>query len=492
MHSEQSASESGTKIQENEYFLQNTTGADDTTRYLCASALSQPWTYRATILNHVTNRHRAASPEIGLDVNLLAQVCKSVESEDQIYQFGFAFIGVLLVMGFFQGGFFAPLVVLSWIFACLVATTRSLARHNLAISLFSRNNYDPEKIKQRFKAKVEQLIPSPESLNPIIYSGFKPFVGAGTSLENWSFVIDISKPKGILGDYKKPKSFSEEDLNIMILTAIEDLKLSDTAIYERGYLNGEGLRQWSRILPDAFGIPNQNLTVEDMRSITSNPGNPMRRYIWVQIRDWNKEMTVSHILRFSLQNSKLFVENTQHILLPVKDIFRNVDRMQSLDLFQGIRYFLRSLAGAPVFAFLGILYVWDKLSKTVVAFFITEEKKIRRAIRGNPLYDYGVMTSVREMYSDARFIHYFQKLDYERYVKTLDQTILDTIADFLDVNDIDTTLFNGARNNIINNGVIMQGGVMNANALAVGVDAQVKTEGNWVAQVRARVAPKGE
>jgi hypothetical protein len=96
----------------------------------------------------------------------------------------------------------------------------------------------------------------------------------------------------------------------------------------------------------------------------------------------------------------------------------------------------------------------------------------RRLIRENPVFDYGASTSIRELAASSLYSHYFQKLDKEMYLKLIEHQILDSITDFLDAHNIDTSDLRSRQNTILNNGVIVTGGSVDAQNLTVGERAK--------------------
>jgi hypothetical protein len=61
------------------------------------------------------------------------------------------------------------------------------------------------------------------------------------------------------------------------------------------------------------------------------------------------------------------------------------------------------------------------------------------------------------------------------YIKILNRNILDNIIQFLDDHDIDTSSLKEQRTTIVNNGVFVQGGNIEAQSLAAGINAQAVT-----------------
>jgi hypothetical protein len=92
-------------------------------------------------------------------------------------------------------------------------------------------------------------------------------------------------------------------------------------------------------------------------------------------------------------------------------------------------------------------------------------------IRCNPMYNYGAVQSIREQAASPNYRMYFQKLDKEMHVKTIEQNILDAIIDFLDNHGVDTASLRERQSTILNNGVIVTGGSIHADNFAVGNQA---------------------
>jgi hypothetical protein len=69
---------------------------------------------------------------------------------------------------------------------------------------------------------------------------------------------------------------------------------------------------------------------------------------------------------------------------------------------------------------------------------------------------------------------YFQRLDREMYVKTLEQRLLDAIIQFLDEHNVDVSDLVERQTTILNNGVMLSGGTIQAESLAVGTGARAR------------------
>jgi hypothetical protein len=88
------------------------------------------------------------------------------------------------------------------------------------------------------------------------------------------------------------------------------------------------------------------------------------------------------------------------------------------------------------------------------------------------MFDYGAATTVRQEGMSATYRHYFQKLDELMYFKLIQKQIFESIVTFLDARDIDTSELKERQGAVLNNGVIITGGEIKAQNMAVGSAAR--------------------
>jgi hypothetical protein len=105
----------------------------------------------------------------------------------------------------------------------------------------------------------------------------------------------------------------------------------------------------------------------------------------------------------------------------------------------------------------------------------SQRREWLREVRDDPQFDYGAQPSLRERTSSSAFEQHFQRLDAEMFLKILERQLLDAIVDFLDAHDIDTSDLKERETAILNNGVIVTGGAVNAQSLAVGQASRATT-----------------
>ena len=102
-----------------------------------------------------------------------------------------------------------------------------------------------------------------------------------------------------------------------------------------------------------------------------------------------------------------------------------------------------------------------------------QKKEKIKEIKSNYAFNYGAITSLRERVSDSNeYNRYFQKLDQEMYLKSIERRIVDGLSKFLDGKNIDTSDFKETRSTILNHGVMVSGGSVQAQNLTVGERAK--------------------
>ncbi len=107
--------------------------------------------------------------------------------------------------------------------------------------------------------------------------------------------------------------------------------------------------------------------------------------------------------------------------------------------------------------------------------FHSEESKMksrRKAIERDPTYDYGAGTTMRASFAQNLFQHHFQKSDADLCAKLVERKVLDELVSFLDEHGIDTSDLRERTTTILNSGILVQGGDVRADSLAVGSHAQ--------------------
>jgi len=444
---------------------------NETTRFLCASAVILGNTFCKQVLSHLRHKHWATAPEVGLDIETIAHVCNFMEKRELRYRIWLAVLGILYLL-------FLPVLLLALLLALAISVLwfyKWYEERFVLTQYFTRERFGSAEFLQKFRIKLDHDIANgmpKDDQNLLVYQGFSPFVGAGIDLGGWSFAIDISKPKG-QADATTP--FEILELYKELESSGKKLLLPSLLVKDFMFVHGTAIRHDESILPDPFDRPMQSLDVEAVKHYSSNSDFRIRHYKWFSVHDWGNEMVFSLFLRCSLRGSNLFVEVSRFLLTPLASQYRQIDTLLPkrwwMLLGMGVVSLLVSWLISLYYLMMLFSYALDWLGKELGF----EERRMKREIQNNPLYNYGAANSLRQSMSSPRYLSYFQRLDQEMYLKVLDRGILDTIVAFLDDHDVDTSDLKSQQTTILNSGILVQGGNVEAQSVAVGAGSQAFT-----------------
>jgi hypothetical protein len=441
------------------------------TRYLSASVLFDPL-FRQKVIALVKDETRALAPELGLDLAKLARLSYLLQAREARYNFIFFWITLAVLILYLTLGLAAALLVLvpaAW----GVYFYKSHEERSTLAPLLAPEDYDPERLEAALTAKyrdpaLPRLMPGLDQ-NLVVYSGFSPFVGAGYPLNRWSFPIDISRPKESLGQRLEIKPFELVELYQAVEQAIGACQFEGFVAKDFLFVNGQQVRDQDWILPTIFSHPAYRVDEALVQKYLGNSDSRVRYYKWLQLFGWGNEIVVSYFVRFSRQGNHLFIGVDRFLLTPLAETHHWIDTTQEPSR---LSLALTAIFAGPFVAVGGALALLDKIYETLGRTFGFEERAKIKEIENNLQFDYGVGTSLRQQTSSPVYQHYFQMLDQEMYIKILDRQLLETLTTFLDEHNIDTSDIKERQTAILNTGLIVQGGEVKAEALAVGSSAQ--------------------
>jgi hypothetical protein len=444
----------------------------ESTRYLCASALLAGASFRQGIIERLRHKHTATAPEVGLDLDLVTQVCLWVEKRERTYSLFFALSGLLILIGLIPG--LLLLLFIGAISGAVLWLYKSCNEKFRLVRLFRRDRFwSPgfrEKIRITLPHHLKEGLPK-EDQNLLIYSGFTPFVGAGYDLGGWSFAIDVSQPE----EGTEPQPFILSELYQRLEEGCKSLEIPGLEIKDYLFVHGADIRADENILPDPLNRPVQSLPVEEVKRYSMLSDFRIRHYKWVRIRDWGNEIIFSLFMRCTLRGPNLFVEVNRFLLTPTGKQYRSIDAQPNRGLRDFLSISLIALFIGPLYSLYMPFALLARGLNWINRHINPEERALKREIKYDPMYNYGVGDSIRGKTSSPFFVSYFQKLDREMYTKTLDKRILDTFCAFLEEHNVDISDLKTKQTTIINSGIMVQGGDVQAQSVAVGTGAQAIT-----------------
>ncbi|WP_416970194.1 hypothetical protein [Streptomyces sp. 4F14] len=327
----------------------------------------------------------------------------------------------------------------------------------------------------------------------VFYGGFRPFVGAGVPMREWSNaqlllgarrkridtragadgggVLDLEARESVvpftvheITDYVAARMRAElrdearGDERIEGLT-VEQRRFT-TAIRTNDRTRGLG---WSR-LPGADDLPGIHWR-EDYDSA--------REYLCVRVGSWNEELVTSIFVGFDLKGDTLHTEFYTYVLGPLVDEFHLADRLP--DAFDGrlavrvawgmvkaVPLRVLALALSPLrlvpqrflpASVRRLLQSGRSRARTVVGaeveFVSVDNSELQLGRYVTEAVDCGALTSVREMATSDTYHHFFQKTDAVKYMQIVQRRTLQNIRAFLAEHNVDLAEHDRAQTNIL-------------------------------------------
>ncbi|MDQ0908176.1 hypothetical protein QFZ22_004161 [Streptomyces canus] len=312
-----------------------------------------------------------------------------------------------------------------------------------------------QRLKQRIR--IEQHAPL------VMYHEKRPFCGAGAAYETWVLAVEL-----------RPDETKKEQLPLnnravleKIRPLLEQLRLpSEFAghtvrdrlrwleIDECVFLPAEGLRRREEAPyhPQAF---------EDHRARAVEEGAEKRRhFLRIRVGGWEEELVVTVFVRVHTQGRMLMLEIAPHVLLPVREDFKDADRTAHTHRHNNVvgkaAWAVARVPGSAARSLVilgrGVGYAW----------------KLLTGGHTGALPD-GPALSVRELGSVDEGSR-FQEMDASRYLRSVQDRVAHGVLTALAESGYQTGEFVQKIVNISSGGVNVEGGV-HGSTFAVGKNA---------------------
>jgi hypothetical protein len=374
------------------------------------------------------------------------------------------------------GGLFEPwqawltVGVFALIASCLVAQRAQFARAmaaELSPAHFPDAAGDPaeqaegqrfQRLKERIR--VEQHAPL------IMYHEARPFCGSGEAYETWVLAVEL-RPDGM----KKQRPLSNRTVLEQVRPLLEQLRLPAEfaghtvrdrlrwlEIDECVFLPAEGLGRREQ-------APYNAQAFEEHRARAVEEGAEKRRhFLRIRVGGWEEELVVTVFVRIHTQGRMLMLEIAPHVLLPVREDFKNADRtahaFRHNHLFGKAAWAVARVPGSAARSVValakGLIYAWRLLTGGYAG-----------ALPDGPA------RSVRELGS-ARAGSTFQEMDVSRYLKSVQDRVAHGVRAALAESGYQTGEFVQKIVNISGGGVNIEGGV-EGSTFAVGSHAKASS-----------------
>ena len=415
----------------------------------------------------VRNRYQAVAPDFGIHLPTVIRHCCYARRRAFVRSLAFCIFELWLVYQYVtsqltlqqMGLGIMALLAINFIYRW---TTFSLiCRH------FSNGKIDSSFAPALPKA-LEHLA-QPQG-NLVVYSGYSPFVGAGTPFGSWSFVTDITRGRRVAdGPPSAPLDFQASELWQSVSASLTKLGLHGLSIEDRIYINGQDVRDDARFFDDLTRRPRRSVDSSTIGELMfATVPQAARHYRCIRVVDWKGELAVSLFLRMTKTSTNLFVEASSSILTPIDDVYRLLETTYTRKTFLQvlIRTISSTLTVIP-YALWAPFNLAARMIRPVIDLF---RHLIQDWLIGeNQAYDFGATRSARELASQfSKYRRFSIQRDSDMLVKTLERCVLDAVADFLERQRIDTAGIRERETAILNSGVIISGGTIRAESLAIG------------------------
>jgi hypothetical protein len=180
---------------------------------------------------------------------------------------------------------------------------------------------------------------------------------------------------------------------------------------------------------------------------------------------------LSYFVRLTRNKSDLNIEITGVFMPPVGSAYRWVDNIPPRTFRRDVGDVGYALFWAAIMPIISTLYLYGKLHEGISNLINDKKKVMRRNTESNLLHDFGAPMGLRRSVADPAIMHYFQTMDRRSSEIAWTARILRTIIDYLDECNIDTSELSNQRNTVLNQGIIVQNGNINANNIVSGANS---------------------
>lgn len=451
---------------------------NNTTRLMCAAGYNNSDFRDKVVDMFENNAFRAIAPCYGADLlTVYSHCCRARDRKRKFWIFYF----IVAICGFLAISIFNILDIplLGWLLAATAAAVVYWLDAKGKNIILSRELSEAVFSNRECTAEYETANHS-QGAEVLVYSGFSPFVTAGIELDSWSFAANIQCGKQSVGTRLTPRAFETSALYQRVTDELAKLDLRNITIEDIVCVNGRDVIKDSRFSQGRFSRPYTHINRDTLIDLMHRSSHVGRHYKRVQVVDWSGELVFTLFLRFCKEQRNLFCEASYFVMTPVDERYRRIDHLPTHDWSWAMGMLLTAPIAGAAHCLVSPFVMWERLSNV---FKKDKEHHEREQIEKNQPFDYGAQVYPRGLVASNQYQRYFQKLDKEFYSKVLVRQILDGIIEFLDEHNIDTSDLRDRQNTIENHGVIVSGGDLNAEALAVGKKAKARANRAETARV---------
>lgn len=434
----------------------------DTTQYVIA-AIHGRVIPPEVVIDRYEDKHRAKTIELNLDDQRIYKEAKKAKSRNTKFNFLMLFPGLYISISALEllNSYYYDIEDM---FARVVP-----ALLFVTIAIFIKQRYVDSYIKNIKKQNATDKSNTKEQ-NVIISGGYSPFVGYGIDMDSWSFTVNLKKIDN------PEKTLEKVDIKELLNTISGKIKqnIHNSNISDKLFVNGKDIRNTKLFMKTIMDKPIVEINHKDVEHLIGKSNEYIRHYRVVTIPMWSGQVNLSIFLRFTILGDQLYAESRFFLLPPLKENFMILDNAFSKS---GFSYFYSQFivsAFKSLYTWtLGPIMLFSWLGKIQEAIVGDPENKLKRQ---NDTYNYGHTNSLRELWLTPDYQRYFQMVDNDLNYKVSQHIIVNSIVDYLESKGISTADIKERQTTILNSGVIVTGGTVNAGQMAVGKGAAFKNK----------------
>jgi hypothetical protein len=342
-----------------------------------------------------------------------------------------------------------------------------LSYRNFVLSKIKDKDITSWPLKQ-YDQKLVDNVNKYKSTTLHYYKDYNPFSAEGFDVGSWSVAIDITKTNK--WEELGVKEFSEGELYQKIKSQLLRLNFENISVTDIIYVNAKD------IIKDNLFYENGSLTlnidIDAFKTIPNSKEEKFRFYKVIKVKDWGNDLIFTILFRIYKTSESLYLETKYFVLPSIKKSLKGIDKFKKARFTKIASILISNILYAPILlvsAPFAVLSPYIDLTEVITKALMDEDDREELV---------GDTSSFGLLFRSSYYEDFNQFEDKDFYSKTIEKKLLNSIIDFLEEHNIDVSDFKDNKSHILNNGIIMSGGEMKADNLAVGNKNKLKVHQN--------------
>ncbi len=477
---------------------------DDFTRQACIAALRFPDVRRRTLASYITSPVIARPHELDLDIDLLLKATfyasRRIRRDARIAACVALF--PLLFAGFSGVASLVGALIVFIIASAVLSGRWLLERENTLVPFFWPERFDRANIPPKLNARTTPYHcagPEHENQDLTIHAPSRQFVGFGTEIADWKFVVDTKKGTSV---GQPVRALTVSEMYTALSAATTNSFGSSARVSFQYFMDGTELPREAAIAPSTLGKAPCRLPEEIADRWRNNPEQSYGRHYLVCTLHLHDQIVITSAARLLLHNNLLSFEQHRLVLYPFSQQWYQTERCVRSLANNYTEHVVGLLIRAP-FDYLAALltpdptgiseinqrsYQWaygdmqnppreesEIAESRILQFFHLDGWNAGGRMMCQRRPNFGCSHSIREALSDQEPCSYRNREQILLYSRMLDRVLFDAFRCVLEKKGISTEDFDEVRQTIVNSGVFIGEGNLNASSVAVGASATAST-----------------